>query len=122
MSIFDVLFYTFIVVVIIQIIYYLLIFGKFSFHKKQSQTPKNISISVIVCAKNEAKKLKKFLPSILAQDYSNFEVVLINDRSTDKTLEVMEAFKSEHDNIKIVNIKNIEAFWGNKKICFNIGH
>ncbi|MGM5469651.1 glycosyltransferase [Flavobacteriaceae bacterium LMO-SS05] len=121
MSIFDVLFYTFIVVVIIQIIYYLLIFGKFSFHKKQSQTPKNISISVIVCAKNEAKKLKKFLPSILAQDYSNFEVVLINDRSTDKTLEVMEAFKSEHDNIKIVNIKNIEAFWGNKKFALTLG-
>jgi glycosyltransferase involved in cell wall biosynthesis len=121
MPIFDVLFYTFIVVVIIQIIYYVLIFGKFSFSKNQNQTPKNIAISVIVCAKNEAKNLKKFLPSILQQDYPNFEVVLINDRSTDKTLKVMEAFKSDHYNIKIVNIKNIEAFWGNKKFALTLG-
>lgn len=121
MSILDVLFYTFIVVVIIQIIYYLLVFGKFSFHKTQNQTSKNIAISVIICAKNEAKNLKKFLPFILEQDYPNFEVVLINDRSTDKTLKVMEAFKSVHHNIKIVNIKNIEAFWGNKKFALTLG-
>ncbi|HEX9827583.1 MAG TPA: glycosyltransferase [Flavobacteriaceae bacterium] len=121
MPIFDVLFCTLIVVVIIQIVYYLFIFGKFSFSKKQDQTPKNIAVSVIVCAKNEAKNLKKFLPSILQQDYPNFEVVLINDRSTDKTLKVMEAFKSGHDNIKIVNVKNIEAFWGNKKFALTLG-
>ena len=121
MPIFDVLFYTFIVVVFIQIIYYLFIFGKFSFHKKQEQPPKNIPVSVIICAKNEAKSLKKFLPSILEQDYPNFEVVLINDGSTDKTLKVMEAFKKDFNNIKIVDVKNIEAFWGNKKYALTLG-
>jgi glycosyltransferase involved in cell wall biosynthesis len=121
MSIFDVLFYTFIVVVVIQIIYYLFIFGKFSFQKVQSPSSKNIAISVLVCAKNEAKNLKKFLPSILEQDYPKFEVVLINDGSTDKTLKVMESFKSQHDNIKIVNVKSIEAFWGNKKYALTLG-
>ena len=30
-------------------------------------------------------------------------------------LEVMEIFANEHNNIKIVDVKNIEAFWGNKK-------
>jgi glycosyltransferase involved in cell wall biosynthesis len=121
MPIFDVLFYTFIVVVVIQIIYYLFIFGKFSFHKTQEQTPKNLPVSVIICAKNEAKNLKKFLPSILEQDYPKFEVVLINDGSTDKTLKVMEAFKKDHENIKIVDVKNIEAFWGNKKYALTLG-
>lgn len=121
MSIFDVLFYTFIVVVVIQIVYYIFIFGKFSFQKIQSPSPKNIAVSVLICAKNEAKNLKKFLPSILGQDYPNFEVVLINDGSTDKTLKVMESFKSEHDNIKIVNVKSIEAFWGNKKYALTLG-
>ncbi len=121
MCIFDALFYIFIVVVFIQIIYYLFIFGKFSFYKSQSQTHKNISISVLICAKNEAKKLKKNLPLILEQDYPNFEVVLINDGSTDKTLKVMESFKNEHDNIKIVDVKSIEAFWGNKKYALTLG-
>lgn len=121
MFIFDVLFYIFIVVVAIQLIYYIFIFGKFSFYKTQSKTQKNISISVLICAKNEAKNLKKFLPSILEQDYPSFEVVLINDGSTDKTLKVMEAFKSDHDNIKIVDVKSIEAFWGNKKYALTLG-
>jgi len=121
MLFFDVLFYTFVAVVVIQIIFYLLIFGKFSFGKTEQQTPKNISISVLICAKNEAKNLKKVLPSILNQDYPSFEVVLINDGSTDKSLKVMEAFKNEYDNIKIVNVKSIEAFWGNKKYALTLG-
>ena len=121
MLIFNVLFYIFIVVVIIQIIYYLFIFGKFSFLKKQEITPKNIPISVIICAKNESKNLKSFLPSILEQDYPNFEIVLINDGSSDKTLRVMEAFKANHGNIKIVDVKTIEAFWGNKKYALTLG-
>jgi len=121
MLIFDVLFYTFIAVVAVQIIYYIPIFGKFSFYNEQSQTPKNISVSVIICAKNEANNLKKFLPSVIEQDYHSFEIVLINDSSSDKTLEVMEAFKSGHDNIKIVDVKNIEAFWGNKKYALTLG-
>jgi len=121
MLILNVLFYIFIVVIIIQISYYLFVFGKFSFHKRQEITPKNIPVSVIICAKNESKNLKSFLPSILEQDYPNFEIVLINDGSSDKTLRVMEAFKANHDNIKIVNVKNIEAFWGNKKYALTLG-
>ena len=121
MLFFDVLFYIFVAVVVIQIIFYLLIFGKFSFGKAERQTPKNISISVLICAKNEAKNLKKNLPYILNQDYPSFEVVLINDGSTDKTLKVMESFKREYDNIKIVNVKSIETFWGNKKYALTLG-
>ncbi|RIA08818.1 cellulose synthase/poly-beta-1,6-N-acetylglucosamine synthase-like glycosyltransferase [Flavobacteriaceae bacterium MAR_2010_72] len=122
MLIVDVLLYTFVIVVSIQIIFYLLIFGKFSFYKeKKRNATKNISISVIICAKNEAKNLKRFLPSVIAQEYHSFEIVLINDGSTDKTLKVMERFKALHDNIKIVNVKNIEAFWGNKKYALTLG-
>ncbi|MFC4723468.1 glycosyltransferase [Geojedonia litorea] len=122
MLIVDVLLYTFIVVVSIQIIYYLLIFGKFSFgNEKKRHLAKNISVSVIICAKNEAKNLKRLLPLIIGQDYHSFEIVLINDGSTDKTLKVMERFKALHDNIKIVNVKNIEVFWGNKKYALTLG-
>jgi len=121
MLIFDVFFYAFIVVTTIQVIYYTFIFGKFSVYKEQDETPKNIAISVLICAKNEAKNLKKYLPSILQQDYPNFEIVLINDGSTDKTLKVMESFKNDYNNVKIVDVKNVEAFWGNKKYALTLG-
>lgn len=119
------LFYIFIVVIIVQLFFYGFVFGQISklIPKRQDQSSSlsNIPISVIICAKNEAKNLKNFLPFIIAQDYPNFEIVLINDDSSDKTLKVMEAFKAEHNNIKIVNVKSIEAFWGNKKYALTLG-
>jgi cellulose synthase/poly-beta-1,6-N-acetylglucosamine synthase-like glycosyltransferase len=42
-------------------------------------------VSVIICAKNEADNLRKFLPFILQQEYPDFEVIVINDGSTDET-------------------------------------
>lgn len=121
MLILDVLLYTFIVVIIVQAFYYLGIFQKFSFSKTSPASNKNFPVSVIICAKNEAQNLRTFLPSILQQDYPNFEVILINDSSSDDTLEVMEAFKAVNDFIKIVDVKNVEAFWGNKKYALTLG-
>lgn len=121
MIILDIVFYSFVVVVCIQVVFYGIFFGNFAFPKPTKKKTKNISVSVLVCAKNEADNLKSFLPSILNQDYPDFEVVLINDASHDKTLEVMETFAEKHSNIKIVDVKNIEAFWANKKYALTLG-
>jgi len=117
----TILLYAFIAITSIQLVYYLFVFSRFSFSKKKNETPNNIPISVIICAKNEAENLKTFLPKIIDQEYSNFEIVLINDASYDDTLEVMESFQEKHSNIKIVNVKNNEAFWGSKKYALTLG-
>ena len=121
MMLLDFVYYGFIAVVFIQVIYYLAIFGKFAFKKPSKESRKIVDVSVIICAKNEAENLKNFLPSIISQDYPNFEIVLINDASSDDTLDVMETFANENANIKIVDVKNIEAFWGNKKYALTLG-
>ncbi|MBP7470651.1 MAG: glycosyl transferase family 2, partial [Flavobacterium sp.] len=54
--------YFFIVVVAIQLAYYLIVFGKFAFAKAQKSNPKRISVSVIVCAKNEGENVAKYIP------------------------------------------------------------
>ena len=116
MTVLDILFYTFIAVVSIQLGFYGAIFSKFTFHTHQQQKQKNIAISVLVCAKNEAENLKKFIPLILEQNYPVFEVILINDDSNDDTLDVMKSFQLSNENIKIVDVKPIETFWGNKNM------
>ncbi|GAA4812409.1 glycosyltransferase [Litoribaculum gwangyangense] len=121
MGFLDVVFCTFVVVVFIQVLIYIFLFGKFAFLKQEKKTLSNIPVSVIICAKNEAKNLKVFLPLIIEQDYTNFEIVLINDGSQDKTLKVMQHFAKVHPNIKIVDVKPIEAFWGNKKYALTLG-
>ncbi|HNQ27849.1 MAG TPA: glycosyltransferase [Aquaticitalea sp.] len=121
MLFFDVLLLLFIVVVITQIVFYCIVFGAFAYSKTESGDASLKSVSVLICAKNEAKNLKKNLPFIIEQDYPKYEIVLINDGSTDDTLSVMEDFKQQHQNIKIVNVKSIEAFWGNKKYALTLG-
>ncbi len=118
---FTILFFAFVAIVCIQIAYYLTFLFSFSIKRAEVRLKKHIPLSVIICAKNEAENLQKNLPSILEQDYSNFEIVLVNDSSSDETLEVMKRFKELHDNIKIVDAKPIEAFWGNKKYALTLG-
>lgn len=111
----------FIAVVIIQFIYYVLLLGKFSFAKPQTGKPKRIPISVIVCAKNEEENVKNFIPLLANQNYPDFEIVLIDDASSDETLEVFEAFEKQYSNVKLVKVANNEAFWGNKKFALTLG-
>ncbi|MFT4575848.1 MAG: glycosyltransferase involved in cell wall biosynthesis [Polaribacter sp.] len=116
-----VLFYILVAAACIQIIYFLCFSKILSKKKKTANTTIELPISVIICAKNEAHNLTVFLPSILHQEYSNFEIVLINDASTDTTLDVMEQFRSNNSIIKIVTIENTNAFWGNKKQALTLG-
>lgn len=117
----DIIFYAFLLVASIQVAYYLLVFRKIAFAYFEKPSQNNISVSVIICAKNEAENLKNFLPYIIKQDYSNFEIVLVNDSSYDDTLEVMKEFANKVSNIKIVDVKNNEAFWANKKYALTLG-
>lgn len=109
------------VVVALQCLYYL-IFVSLTFSKKQEKKEFSQPVSVLICAKNEADNLQKFLPNILEQKYKGtLEVVLINDRSTDNTLEVMHDFSEKDARIKIVNVQDNENFWGNKKYALTLG-
>lgn len=115
------LLYVFTAVVFIQFIFYLGVFPAILSAKKKHPKTDLPPVSVIICAKNEEENLKKNLQAILEQDYPNFQVVLINDASSDDTLEVMESFSHQHKNIKIVNVKNNEHFWGKKKYALTLG-
>ena len=119
----EYLFIAFIVIFCIQFIYYVFILGSFSFSKKNPAENKfNLPVSVIICAKNEAKNLTENLPLFLNQNYRNFELVLINDRSNDRTLKVMEQFKKETSiPVKIVDVAVNEQFWGSKKYALTLG-
>ena len=59
-----------------------------------------IKISVIIPVYNTAKYLKECLDSVLNQSFDDFEVICVNDGSTDNSLEILES----HDDDKIVII------------------
>lgn len=65
-------------------------------------------LSVIMCVYNTAPFLEKSLSSILNQTFSNFEFIIVNDSSTDESMNIINRFKNRFDNIKIIdNEKNM---------------
>lgn len=59
-----------------------------------------MKISVIIPAYNSSKFIKRVVTSVLLQTYENFELVIVDDCSTDNTVELVESFTDNR--IKIV--------------------
>ena len=63
-------------------------------------------ITIVVPIYNAEKYLERCIKSILDQTYENLEIILVNDGSTDKSLEICEKFKAEDNRIIIINKEN----------------
>lgn len=81
----------------------------------------NKPVSVVICAKDEAKNLEKHLPAILEQEYPNFEVVVVNDCSEDDTEVLLEKLKEKYSNLRSTFIKKDLKFKHGKKLALTIG-
>lgn len=78
-------------------------------------------LSVIICARNEAENLSRYLPLVLEQDYPDFEVIVVNDRSWDRTREVLEGFSARYRNLKVVQVRDGGKFIAGKKFAVTMG-
>ena len=106
---------------LIILFYYLYFFLRIHFWKPKKSTFKP-PVSIIVCARNEENNLMNFLPKLLAQEYPNFEVVVVNDRSWDKSLDILTAYQVKHkDKLKIVNLDEDHINDRGKKLALTIG-
>ena len=66
----------------------------------------NELISVILPVYNGDKYLKEAIESILNQSYKNFEFIIINDGSSDDSIEIIKMYSKIDDRIKIINREN----------------
>lgn len=64
-------------------------------------------VTIIIPVRNEEKTIKRCLDSILALDYPNFEVIIINDGSTDRTGEILQGYLSNQKKIKIIESEGV---------------
>ncbi|MBZ5680827.1 MAG: glycosyltransferase family 2 protein [Acidobacteriia bacterium] len=74
----------------------------------------NPRVSIIVPARNEEETIEQPLRTLLALDYDNYEVITVNDRSTDRTGEIMEriaATPAAHGCLRVVHHQELPAGW-----------
>jgi cellulose synthase/poly-beta-1,6-N-acetylglucosamine synthase-like glycosyltransferase len=111
----------FVVALLVQLWYYLGYFRRLAFYKKTELPPNMPPASIVICARNEDDNLAEFLPSIFAQDYPEFEVVVVNDCSYDNTADFLKEFATKHPNLRIVTIKEDEYYSHGKKVALMMG-
>lgn len=78
-------------------------------------------LSVVICARNEAENLKQYLPVVLEQNYPDYEVVVVNDRSWDGTKELLEEMAKVYGRLKVVTVTEGNKFIAGKKFAVTMG-
>ncbi len=82
---------------------------------KPTSPPVNVPlISVCVPARNEARNIRRCVEAILAQDYHNFEVIVLDDRSTDATPEILRQLSAQDDRLKVIHGSDLPEGWAGK--------
>ena len=81
----------------------LLIVGGFFLYRYIAQ--KKPAISVVMPVYNTDEYLRESISGVLNQTFKNFELILVNDGSTDNSLEIMQKFAKEDKRIKLINLE-----------------
>ncbi len=111
----------FVLLLIVQLLYYLGIYARILFYKPVSKRIKQEPVSVVICARNEADNLDKYLPAVLTQNYPDYEVIVVNDCSTDNTDEILGKYLKKYKHLRTTNINEDKKFAHGKKLALTIG-
>lgn len=118
------IFWGFALFFLIQIIYYWLVFGLFAFRKNKTKTdtaPNKLPISVVIAAKDEYYNLEKNLPLILEQEYPDFEVIVVNDCSSDESDSLLKQLKQKYPHLVNVQVCGNYNKYSGKKFPLSLG-
>ncbi|MDR3141609.1 MAG: glycosyltransferase [Tannerellaceae bacterium] len=116
-----------IVLLIVQLSYYAISYNRPYKKMKMRAADKNREaettppVSVIVYTRNESYNLKKYLPSLLSQDYPSYEVIVINDGSTDESDDVLKLFEHDYKHLYHTFIPQESKYLSRRKLSLTLG-
>jgi glycosyltransferase involved in cell wall biosynthesis len=108
---------------LIQLFYFWYYFARVSFFRNKNVTHdhKLPPISVVICARNEYDNLVNFLPTVLEQNYPEYEVIVVNDFSQDDSYFLLKSYEKSHPHFKVVHLHDNVNFFEGKKLALSIG-
>ncbi|MCM0195759.1 glycosyltransferase [Bacteroides fragilis] len=115
------------VLMIVQLIYYLGLYNRIHTHnlavgKDEVHFGRELPpLSVVICARNESENLRRNLPAILKQDYPDFEVIVINDGSTDESEDLLSELEEEYPNLYHSFTPDSARYISRKKLALTLG-
>ncbi len=73
--------------------------------------PDSPSLSVVIAAHNEEARIKQCLGLVLAQNYGNFSVIVVDDRSDDQTSSRVREIMAEDPRVRLVQVEHLPEGW-----------
>jgi cellulose synthase/poly-beta-1,6-N-acetylglucosamine synthase-like glycosyltransferase len=112
-----IIFFSAIAIQLVYLILFLIAFQK----KNNKQESKSPPVSIIVCAHDELENLKELIPLLQQQQYSEFEIIIVDDRSNDSTFDfLLEETKKDH-RLRMVHVNRLPAHVNAKKYAITLG-
>src|ERR1700683_3066136 len=78
-------------------------------------------VSVIIPARNEEACLGDCLQSLVTQSGVAFEIIVVDDHSTDRTREIAQSFSHDHDKVRVIDAGTLPEGWTGKNNAVTTG-
>lgn len=111
------------IILIVLIFFFINAFRNISHYsiEKKLKLEKYPFVSILVPVRNEEQHIKKCLYSLINQDYPEYEIIVLDDRSEDNSLEIIKSVANETDKIKIIEGSPLPDGWTGKNFaCYQL--
>ena len=103
------LFGLFVAATLVQLVFWWIVFARLARFDPEKRPGTVIvsafpPVSVVICARNEAANLRQNLPGILQQQYPAFEVLVVDDDSTDETPAVLNGLREQYPHLRVLRV------------------
>jgi glycosyltransferase involved in cell wall biosynthesis len=78
---------------------------------EHGQSPSNPKVSLVVAARDEAGSIAASVRSLLSQDWSAKELIVVDDRSVDGTSEILDELALQYPELRIIHNKDLPSGW-----------
>lgn len=117
-----ILFVIFQVCFVTQLYYLITKHRRLASYKPANETPiTHLPISVIIAARNEYSNLKNNLPLFFEQDHPDYEVIVVNNCSSDQSEFLLKEYEKQYPKLKIVTVNEHPRFKTGKKFALTMG-
>ena len=109
------------VFLLIQLTYDLFLYIRVALWKHQTSPTVAVPVSVVICAKNEERRLRELIPILMEQSHPHFELVVVDDSSWDDTMTTLQTYQLSYKNLHVIHLNEDMQRMRGKKFALTMG-